>query len=241
MENRRRRLNRSGRIARTPTARLTPVLLHCSGVRAGVGHVRLEQAARRAGYTTGAAYRCWSSQDDFHRDLALAALAWRDRSSNADAITSIRTAVDAGVPIDEVVRIGAAANVERTPVDTDYFVPLVLRATARFDDELAAAARTRVDEGIAAHEQLHEILLTRYRRRVRAPLTTRDLATIIAAIADGFAVQDVGREHPRVVVDHPGPGVGHEWTLLGLALRAIVAELTEPVTDGLGDGVSGPE
>jgi hypothetical protein len=146
-----------------------------------------------------------------------------------------------GVPIDEVVRIGAAANVERTPVDTDYFVPLVLRATARFDDELAAAARTRVDEGITAHEQLHEILLARYRRRVRAPLTIRDLATIIAAIADGFAVQDVGRDHPRVVVDHPGPGVGREWTLLGLALRAIVAELTEPVTDERGDGVSGPE
>jgi hypothetical protein len=208
-------------------------LLHGAGVRPGVGHVRLEQAARRAGYTTGAAYRCWPWQDDFHHDLALAALGWRDRSSNADAITSIRAAVDAWAPADEVVRVGAAANVERTPMDTDYFVPLVLRATARFDDELAAAAAARVDEGIAAHEQLHEILLTRYRRQVRPPLTIRDLATIIAAIADGFAVQDVGREHPRVVVDDPGPGVGREWTLLGLAIRAIVAELTEPL--------SGPE
>jgi AcrR family transcriptional regulator len=193
--------------------------------------VRLEQAARRAGYTTGAAYRCWPSQDDFHRALARAALAWRDRTSNADAITSIRAAVDGGASMYEVVRVGAAANVERAPAETDYFVPLVLRASARFDEELAAAARTRVDEGIAAHEQLHEVLLARYGRRVRPPLTLRDLSTIIAAIADGFAVQDVGREHPRVEVDDAEPGVGREWTLLGITVRAIVDQLTEPVPE----------
>jgi AcrR family transcriptional regulator len=216
-------------------------LLHDTGVRAGVGHVRLEQAARRAGYTTGAAYRCWPSQDDFHRDLALAALAWRDRSSNADVIASIRAAVDGGAPIAEVVRLGAAANAARTPQDTDYFVPLVIRASACFDDELAPAARTRVDEGIAAHEQLHQVLMSRYHRRVRAPLTLRDFATIIAALADGFAVQDVGREQPRVVhMDPAGPGVGREWTLLGVAVWAMVEQLTEPADDGPDDGVSDP-
>jgi hypothetical protein len=116
----------------------------------------------------------------------------------------------------------------------------VLRASARFDDDLAAAAAERVDEGIAAHEQLHEVLMSKYHRRVRAPLTLREFATIIAALADGFAVQDVGREHPCVVVDDPGAGVGREWTLLGLAVWAIVDQLTEPASDGLDDGVSGP-
>ena len=199
-------------------------------MRAGVSHVRLEQAARCAGYTTGAAYRCWATQEDFHRDLTLAAMAWRDRLSNADVITSVRSAVDAGVPLAEVVRVGAAANVERQPTETDYFVPLVLRATARFDAELAAAARARVEEGITAHERLHEVLLAKYQRRVRPPLTLRHLSTIIAALADGFAVQDVGCEHPHVEVDGVGPGVGDDWTLLGMAVMAIVDQLTEPVT-----------
>jgi AcrR family transcriptional regulator len=216
-------------------------LLHGVGVRAGVSHIRLEHAARRAGYTTGAAYRCWPSQDEFHRELALAAMAWRDRSSNADVINSIRAAVDGGAPIDEVVRLGAAANVERTPEETDYFVPLVLRASARFDDELADAARARVDEGIAAHEQLHEVLMSRYHRRVRAPLTLRDFSTIVAAVADGFAVQDVGRAHPRVEVEPARPGVGREWTLLGIAVWALVDQLTEPVPDGPAASVAGGE
>jgi AcrR family transcriptional regulator len=216
-------------------------LLHRVGVRAGVSHVRLEHAARRAGYTTGAAYRCWPSQDEFHRQLALAAMAWRDRGSNADVINSIRAAVDGGAPIDEVVRLGAAANVERTPEETDYFVPLVLRASARFDDELAAAARERLDGGIAAHEQLHDVLMSRYRRRVRAPLTLRDFSTIIAAVADGFAVQDVGRPHPRVEIDPARPGVGREWTLLGIAVWALVDQLTEPLPDAPAASVPGGE
>jgi AcrR family transcriptional regulator len=216
-------------------------LLHCVGVRAGVTHIRLEHAARRAGYSTGAAYRCWPSQEEFHRELALAAMAWRDRGSNADVINSIRAAVDGGAPIDEVVRLGAAANVERTPDETDYFVPLVLRASARFDDELAVAARARVDDGIAAHEQLHEVLMTRYHRRVRAPLTLRDFSTIIAAVADGFAVQDVGRAHPRVDVEPARSSVGREWTLLGIAVWALVDQLTEPVPDEAAASVAGGE
>jgi hypothetical protein len=107
----------------------------------------------------------------------------------------------------------------------------VLRASARFDDELADAARARVDEGIAAHEQLHEVLMSRYHRRVRPPLTLREFSTIIAAVADGFAIQDVGREHPRVDVEPAGPGIGREWTLLGIAVWALVAQLTEPVPE----------
>jgi AcrR family transcriptional regulator len=216
-------------------------LLHDVGVRAGVSHVRLEHAARRAGYTTGAAYRCWPSQDEFHRELALAALAWRDRGSNADVIRSVREAVDTNAPVEEVIRLGAAANVARTPEETDYFVPLVLRAGARFDEELAAAARARVDEGIAAHEQLHQVLLTRYHRRVRPPLTLRELSTIIAAVADGFAVQDVGREHPRVEIEPTAPGVGREWTLLGVAVWALVEQLTEPIPEEPAASVAGGE
>ena len=117
----------------------------------------------------------------------------------------------------------------------------MLRASARFDDELAAAARERVDEGIAAHEQLHEVLMSRYHRRVRPPLTLRDFSTIIAAVADGFAVQDVGRAHPRVEVEPGRPGVGREWTLLGIAVWALVDQLTEPVPDAPAASVAGGE
>ena len=205
--------------------------LHRAGVRGRVSHVRLEQAARCAGYTTGAAYRCWATQEDFHRDLALSAPGVALRLSNADVIASVRSAVDAGVPLEEVVRVGAAANVGRQPTETDYFVPLVLRGTARFDAELAeAACWARVEEGPRGDERLHEVLLTKYQPRVRPPLTLRHLSTIIAALADGFAVQDVGCEHAHVEVDDAGPGVGADWTLLGMAVMAIVEQLTEPLT-----------
>jgi AcrR family transcriptional regulator len=42
------------------------------GVTAGVQHVRLQEVLRTVGLTTGAAYRIWNDQDDFHRDLAVA-------------------------------------------------------------------------------------------------------------------------------------------------------------------------
>ena len=41
------------------------------GATAGVQHIRLQEVLRSVGLTTGAAYRIWTDQTDFHRDLAV--------------------------------------------------------------------------------------------------------------------------------------------------------------------------
>jgi AcrR family transcriptional regulator len=207
-------------------------LVHERGLVSGVTHVKLATAARRAGYTTGAAYRHWDTQEDFHRDLAVAVLEWRDRSSFADVIESIRYLVDDDAPLLEVIRVGAAANLARLPNETDYFVTLALRASAAYSPHVVAAARERVDHGLEEHRQLYEALLEVSGRRPKPPFTAEHLAVALAALADGFAVQDVGRKHAHVDRVDLGDGIGADWTLFGVAVQAIVEHLTEPAELG---------
>ena len=70
-------------------------MLHRRGVHVAVTHVRLSDVAAAAGLTTGAAYRCWPNQAAFHRDLAVAAVQWRDHESIAETVAEIRDLVDA--------------------------------------------------------------------------------------------------------------------------------------------------
>ncbi|MBA3287219.1 MAG: TetR family transcriptional regulator [Acidimicrobiia bacterium] len=208
-------------------------LVHERGVATGVTHVKVAAAARRAGYSSGAAYRHWATQDDFHRELAVAVLRWRDRSSFADLIASVRSLVESHAPLLEVIRVGATANLDRLPDETDYFVTLALRASAMFSADVVAAARERVDEGLEEHAQVYDVLMQLSNRRPRPPFTRLHLAAALAALADGFAVQDVGGE--PVHVDRPGlgEGIGRDWTLFGVAVEAMVEHLTEPC-DGEG-------
>lgn len=207
-------------------------LLHESGVVAGVEHIKLADVCASAAYTTGAAYRCWPTQGDFHRDLAIAAVLWRDRSPIADTVSSVRGLLAERAPLAEVVRVGAAANVYRLPTDTDFYVTLALRACALHDHRLMEASAQRVSEGLAAHEQLFTALMGQYRRRMREPYTVTHLAAVIAALAEGFAVQDCTRtQHPRLVLDGLGPGVGTDWTLFGATLMTVIEGFTEQLPD----------
>jgi len=206
-------------------------LLHEKGVAAGVGHIRLADVAHHAGYTTGAAYRCWDSQQDFHRDLAVAALQWRDRSSIADTIKQVRPLVDQRAPFLEFLRVGGESNVHRLPDESQYFTALALRASAVRTPELIAASNERVEEGLAAHAELYETLLGVFELRMRAPFTTAHLAAVLAAMAEGFAIQDVtGTRHPHLHRTDLGDGVGSDWTLFATAMQAILEFFTEPAT-----------
>ena len=112
-------------------------LLHELGVRPGVAHVRLAEVAHRAGYTPSAAYRCWDNQADFHRDLAAASLAWRDRSLIADTTRMVRAMISAQAPWQEVLRVGGNSNVHRTPEAVEFYTALALRAAVGTDPTFA--------------------------------------------------------------------------------------------------------
>jgi AcrR family transcriptional regulator len=211
-------------------------VLHEQGVRAGVSHIKLAEVASQAGYTTGAAYKHWLCQADFHRDLALAALQWRDRSAVADTINSIRHLVDSEAPLLEVLRVGAEANIHRLPEETEFFTTLALRACAVHDEWLRTASFERVEAGLAAHADLYSALLKVFRRRMRSPFTLGHMVKVIAAMAEGFAIQDgFGARHQHIDRDELGDGVGRDWTLFGTALQFLVEAFTEPDADAVGD------
>lgn len=204
--------------------------LHERGVHVAVTHVRLADVAGAAGLTTGAAYRCWPNQEAFHRDLAIAAVEWRDEATIARTLANIATLVDADAPLAEVLRVGAMANVHAYPRDEPFFIAIVLRSCASSDGRLAEAARDRLDTAAASFTSLYEVLLGHYRRRMRPPLTVHHLTVALAALSEGFALQTMaGASHPSVQRDDTEPGVGADWTLMGCAVESIVDRFTEPL------------
>jgi hypothetical protein len=64
---------------------------------------------------------------------------------------------------------------------------------------------------------------------MRPPYTVDHLALVLAAMAEGFSIQgSTGIEHPHFDRADLGDRVGTDWTLLGVAIEAIVERLTEP-------------
>lgn len=212
-------------------------LLHERGVHVGVHHIRLSEVVAAAGLTTGAAYRRWETQDDFHRDLALAAIAWRDSGSIDVTVSVIRPLVEAGAPVHELLRVGAEANLHRMPDDAGFLASLALRAAAQTDDAVNAASRARQSEAVAEFSRLYEVILGTYRRRMRPPLTVAHPAQALGALSEGFASQATYEsEHPRfertmtrdIASDAAATEQPRQWTLLGAAVLAIVEGFTEP-------------
>lgn len=212
-------------------------MLHERGVTAGVSHIRLQDVLGRAGLTTGAAYRLWSDQEDFHRELAVAATRWRDDAPITRTIAAIRNLVDEHAPLRQVIRVAAAAHVEgfgdaasspRQP-STTFLTTLALRATARHSPDLQAASSARHKESIDSFADLYATLMKVYDIRVRAPFTLRQFAVALAALGEGFALQAIeGEAHPIVQLAAADGGTGEDWTLFGVAVEAVLEAFTEP-------------
>ena len=203
--------------------------LYERGVTIGVTHVKLGDVAMSAGLTTGAAYRCWDSQEAFHHDLAVAAMRWRDRHAIAATVEGIKDLVDQRASWREVVRVGAAANLDSFQRDRSFVTSIALRVCAHFDDALERASKERLGSALEQFAALYDGLLTVYGRRMRPPFTLEHFTTMIAALSDGFVVQTLsGIEHPVVEIDHGDQTIGRDWTLMAAAVEAFVDAFTEP-------------
>jgi AcrR family transcriptional regulator len=212
------------------------------GISAGVSHIRLQEVVRRAGLTTGAAYRLWADQDAFHHDLAVAAATWRAAMPIAEPWSRIGDLVDSRAPLMEVVRVGAQAHVD-TFDDEDrrhqrsarsFLVALALRATSGSWSDLRDASVARHAESVREFAEMYRSVLVRYRRAMRPPFTVEDFTVAMAALGEGFALQAIeGIPHPHLRCPGP-PGVGDDWTLFGLSVWALIEGYTEPVTDDAG-------
>jgi AcrR family transcriptional regulator len=209
------------------------------GASAGVQHVRLQEVLRTVGLTTGAAYRIWADQDDFHRDLAVELVRLRFAPPAASATAAVKEIVLDGGGMDEVIRAAAldhvnyASRFHLEPESRDshaFITALALRTAAGAWGELRQASAERHEESIEDFCAFYEVLMEQLGYRMRTPFTVRDFAEAMAALGEGFAVRAAeGLDHPmlRISDEHEAPA--GDWSLFGIAARGLVDMFMVPV------------
>lgn len=205
-------------------------MLHERGPSAAVAHIRLSTVLRRAGMTTGAAYRIWSDQDAYQRELAVHALEYRDRASNELTVQAVLPVLMRGGSWQDAVRAGSEVNLHPFPEHLPFLTMLAVRASGYGDPEISAASHRRHAEAVSAHGELYAAVLAWSRRRMRAGFELVDLTTALAAISEGFGLQRAsGIDHRRLRLDDAGAAAGEvDWSLLGVCATAVCERMTEP-------------
>jgi AcrR family transcriptional regulator len=208
-------------------------MLYERGVDIGVTHIKITDVVAAAGLTTGAAYRCWDNQEAFHKDLAVAAVLWRDGPPNAVTADHIAELIDERAPLAEILRTATEPNLFNYPENTAFLTTIGLRACGPTDEALATAGRQRFEDAIESYADMYDALAGLYGRRVRPPFTMTQIALMLAALSEGFALQAMtGMPHPHVERTDVPPDVGSRWSLLACAIQAIVEQYTEPCEPG---------
>jgi len=230
---------RTGEETRALLLRVGIEMLFERGAAAGVQHIRLQDVLRRAGLTTGAAYRLWTDQTEYQRDLAVAMIDLRYSDPIANASAAVAPLIARKAPIDEVIRVAAethAIDAERKQDvsngrDTQAFLlALALRAAGGTAPELREASRRRHEDSIAGFDVFYQRLMDEYGWRMKTPYRIRDFTEAMAALGEGFAIRALqGIAHPRLDLepDHEGPD--GRWSLFGIAVRGLVHEFMTPV------------
>lgn len=201
------------------------------GASAGVQHIRLQEVLNDVGLTSGAAYRIWSDQDEFHRELAVEMVRLRLAPPVASAEAAIQDALATG-SMDDVIRAAALDHVAyasrfhlepSSRISHAFITALSLRTAAGAWPELRAASAERHEESIAAFSAFYAEQIARFGYRMRSPFTLRDFAEAMAALGEGFAVRAAeGLDHPTMVIPEGTEAPAGEWTLLGLSVRALI-------------------
>lgn len=239
---------RTGDETRAMLLRVGMQMLLERGVSAGVQHIRLQEVLRRAGLTTGAAYRLWADQNDYHRDLAVAMVRLRLSRPTDYARAAVDDLIASGAVGDDVIRAAAAVHVRSTDVDLDdpadardaqqFLIGLALRTAADAWPELKEASRERHRESIAAFAEFYAYVMQAYGLRMKSPLTIDDFTEAMAAMGEGFAVRALeGIEHPTYDVAGDQEVPSGSWTLFALAVRALVNEFMTSADDGENSGI----
>ncbi|MFT4213650.1 MAG: hypothetical protein QM622_02600 [Microbacterium sp.] len=230
---------RTGDETRTLLLRVGVQMLLERGVSAGVQHIRLQEVLRRAGMTSGAAYRLWADQDEYQRDLAVAMVRLR-LGGPADYLhTAADALIASGADSDEIIKVAADAHVRAAAVDVtnrdealdaqQFRIALALRTAAETWPQLKEASHRRHRESIAAFAEFYASLMEAYGLRMRTPLTIEDFAEAMAAMGEGFGVRALeGIPHPTYQVEETDEIPPGSWSLFALGVRALVNEFMTP-------------
>lgn len=201
------------------------------GASAGIHHIKLQEVLRATGLTTGAAYRIWSDQTEYQRDLAVAMMKLRFSPPVHAAEAAIGALDEPPTSLDDVIRVAAESHApahapQSTPADSRAFlIALCLRAGADTWPELRDAAQARHAESIEEFTRFYGQLMTQFGYRMRTPYTIVDFAEAMAALGEGFSLRSIeGLTHPQIVIDEGDEGPQGTWTLFGIAVRGLVRE-----------------
>lgn len=202
------------------------------GPSAGIQHIRLQEVLRHTGLTTGAAYRIWSDQTDYQRELAVAMVSLRFTPPAEAASGAVAEMLHSGASMDDVIRTAALSHVlqaRRTdPLTKDaraFLIALSLRAAADTWPELLEAAQARHAESIDEFARFYGEIMRVYGYRMRTPYTLVDFTEAMAALGEGFSLRAVeGLEHPEFDIAPDDEGPTGRWTLFGIAIRGLIAE-----------------
>lgn len=233
-------VRRTGEETRALLLRVGMQMLMERGVTAGVQHIRIQDVLRRAGLTTGAAYRLWVDQTDYQRDLAVAMVRLRLSGPADYARGAVEDLIASGASGDDVIRAASAAHLRSASVDTDdpadamdaqsFLIALALRTTAQTWPELTEASRERHRDSIAAFAEFYAHVMAAYGLRMKEPLTIEDFTEAMAALGEGFAVRALeGIDHPTYDVGPDDEIPEGHWTLFALGVRALANEFTVPI------------
>lgn len=202
------------------------------GASAGVQHIRLQEVLRTVGLTTGAAYRIWADQTDFHRDLSIEMVRLRFAPPAKSARVATEFVLEGDGTMDDVIRattrdhVAYASRFHREPESRDshaFITALALRTAAGSWPELREASAERHAESIADFTEFYTTVMEQVGLVMRPPFTVQDFAEAMAALGEGFAVRAAeGLDHPMFEIeggDHLRPGA---WTLFGVAAKGLV-------------------
>lgn len=231
---------RSGEETRALLLRVGMQMLLERGVSAGVQHIRLQDVLRRAGLTTGAAYRLWADQTDYQRDLSVAMVRLRLSAPTDYARSAVESLIAAGASGDDVIRAAAASHVRSAALDSDdpddvadgqsFLVALALRTTSHTWPELREASQERHRESIAAFAEFYQFLMDAYGLRMKSPLRIEDFTEAMAAMGEGFAIRALeGIAHPTYEATADDDVPEGPWSLFALGVRALVNEFMVPI------------
>ncbi len=185
-----------------------------------LGSINARRGAEPA-MTTGAAYQIWDSQTAFQDELLdrimrKVSVPWEERSR-----ASMKAAMDAGLPIDDVIAaLGDIAVEPRESVELSLAAGLsafVAPKRIRRAEKKANAQYVRVLGGML------EEILAYAGRQVRSGLTIADIVWSIEAIEVGYNLRE--RSHPELLrhVDAHGRSVAQ------LASIGIVLSMSESI------------
>lgn len=209
-------------------------LLSERGIDLGLRNLPVTDVAERAGHTTGAVYQIWKRQEDFHRDLALYAVAEQDRPDTAVVRDAIRSVRDAGGAQAEILRTGADAYLDYLTESGTFHNNAHFVAVSQNDPAVRTAVKAGYDRVHVDFRDLVGGLLDLFELELREPFTLDDATVMLTAIAEGFALrraidpescrQDLTYESALSPTGQSGDG----WSLLACAVDAVLHSITQP-------------